>query len=214
MTRQARSPRATARVLQGDRAMAASHLRLICNVTSAIALPATLGALPVSAHGPGRPPKQVAPKLDAVLPLLNASVVRVRATNNLTGVRIADDLAVVLIPGNGPMPASFEVGLFGGWMPAQVERSDPAQRLVVLRLAGKREPAPKLAPADLPPGADFVVTAAGAGATLDIRTVWLEPDAPLEAPPGAAVFAVDGRFLGLATEAGPRRLLPAKAVLR
>ena len=193
--------------------MCDSCLRLI-SLSSALALAATLSALPVSAQGPGRPPKQVAPKLDAVLPQLNASLVRVRTPTNLTGVRVADDLAVVFVPGSGAMPASFEVGWCGGWTPAQVESSDPAQRLVLLRLAGRREPAPKLTPADLPPGADFVVTAAGAGATLDIKTVWLEPDAPLDAPPGAAVFALDGRFLGLATETGPRRLLPGKAVLR
>ena len=208
--------------------------RLVLAVTAA-ALTATV-VLPSSgaAQGPGQPPKRIAPSLDAVLPKLNNSVVRVRtpseaqlagsdasleaardgvATTDLTGVRIREDLAVVAIPGSGPMPSSFDVGLFGAWLPAPVVGTDAARRLVLVRTPGKRESAPELAPAAATlPG--FVVMAAGKGATLDIRTVWLAPDEPVEMPAGAVVFGVDGRFLGLVHEAdGRRTLLPAEGLL-
>jgi hypothetical protein len=90
---------------------------------------------------------------------------------------------------------------------------DANRRLVLVRTSGKREPAPELAPAAAKlPG--FVVMSASKGATLDIRTVWLAPDEPVDMPAGAAVFGVDGRFLGLVHEAGGRRvLLPAEGLV-
>ncbi len=186
------------------------------------------------AQGPGRPPKRIAPSLDAVLPHLNASVVRVRApseaqvaksdasleaardgvaTIDMTGLRVRDDLALVMVPGTGALPSTYDVGLFGGWLPAPVVASDTGRRLVLLQTSGRREPAPDLAPvATTAPG--FVVTAASVGPTLDIRTVWLAQGEPVELPAHGVVFAIDGRLVGLAAEVEGRRVIvPATEVL-
>jgi hypothetical protein len=204
-------------------------------VSGAVAMAAVAAIAPhVAGQGPGQPPKRIAPSLDAVLPKLNNSVVRVRtpseaqlagtdasleaardgvATTDLTGVRIREDLALVAIPGTGAMPTSFDVGLFGAWLPSPVVAADAERRLVVVRTSGRREPAPELAPARVKlPG--FVVMAASKGATLDIRTVWLAPDEPVDVAAGGAVFGVDGRFYGLVHEKDGRRiLLPGEGLL-
>jgi hypothetical protein len=187
-----------------------------------------------AAQGPGRPPKRIAPSLDAVLPHLNASVVRVRtpsetqlaksdasleaardgvATTHMTGLRVRDDLALILVPGTGALPSTYDVGLFDGWLPASVVASDPGRRLVLLHTSGRREPAPVLAPvATTAPG--FVVTAASVGPTLDIRTVWFAPPEPVDLPAHGVVFAIDGRLIGLAAEVeGRRAIVPAAEVL-
>jgi hypothetical protein len=207
-----------------------SAIRSIVAIASATAC--VIAAPAVHAQGPGNPPKRVAPTLDKVLPVLNRAVVRVRtpsesqlagsdasieaardgvATTELTGLRVAEDLALVTVPGSGALPASFDAGLFGAWMPARVAASDAAQRAVLLKLAGTREPAPALAAAALP-NAGFVVTAVSAGATLDIKTVWVSADAPLAAPAGAVVFDPEGRLLGVVPAAGGS-LTPGQAVL-
>ena len=205
-------------------------VRSILTIAGAAAL--AIAAPAVHAQGPGNPPKRVAPTLDKVLPVLDRAVVRVRtpsesqlagsdasleaardgvATTELTGLRIAEDLALVTIPGTGALPASFDAGLFGAWMPARVAGSDAAQRVVLVRLAGKRGPAATLVATALP-NAGFVVTAVSVGATLDIKTVWVSADSPLAAPAGAIVFDPDGRLLGV-VPAGGGSLTPGQAIL-
>jgi hypothetical protein len=195
--------------------MAASSLRLICGATLAGAALLGFGATG-AAQGPGQPPKRIAPKLDAVLPLLNASLVRVREAGTeqaLTGLRTADDQTLVWVPGTGPLPQQFEVGIFDTWSPATVLAAAPGDRYLLLRTAGHREPARRLDPALLEVPA-FVVAAAGAGKTLDVQTVWVDPREPITLAAGAAVFAMDGRLAGLVTEKdGRKALVPGTEVL-
>jgi hypothetical protein len=59
-----------------------------------------------------------------------------------------------------------------------------------------------------------VVGAVSVGATLDIRTVWLEPGETIDLPAGAAVFALDGRFAGLTSAVdGGTIIIPGADVL-
>ena len=52
------------------------------------------------------------------------------------------------------------------------------------------------------------------GTTFDIRTVWLEPGDKIDLPPGAAVWAVDGRFAGLTSAVdGGTIIIPGADVL-
>jgi hypothetical protein len=172
------------------------HTRLICALTVA-----TMGLGPVAVRagqGPGRPPKRVAPALDAVLPLLNDAVVRIKAGDTaLTGIRVKPDVALVTLPGDAPPPAGYEAALYDAWTAAPVVATDAATRTVLVRVPAPRNPAPALKPATLPPSAGFVIGAASKGQTLDIRTVWVEPGEAVGVPPGGAVFAVDGGFLGV-----------------
>ena len=56
--------------------------------------------------------------------------------------------------------------------------------------------------------------AVSVGPTLDIRTVWLEPGEKIDLPPGAAVFAGDGRFAGLTSAVdGGTIIIPGADVL-
>jgi hypothetical protein len=222
-----------ARVVHLGWAMNSIRTRLIGGlaIAASLALPAASAS-----QGPGRPPARVAPSLDAVLPLLDKSVVRVRtpseahlaasdasleaardgvATGDLTGLRLRDDLVVVPIPGTGALPTSFDAGVFGAWAPAPVVASDQAQRLVVVRVGARPGsgpvPAPKAAPAAVP---GFLVRAASAGATLDVKTVWVDALDGADVPAGALVFGVDGSFAGLgATRGGRQVILPAAGVV-
>ena len=190
--------------------MAISRPRLDGSI-SVLALAATLGALPASAQGPGRPPKQVAPKLDAVLPQLNA-IVPLRSADgaHLAAVRTSPDHALAYVPGSGELPAGYEARIDNAWTRLNGSSPDAARRLVLVRVpAGSPKP-PALTPKALPASAIFIVGAAGRGRDLDIQTVWLEPGGPIELPAGAVVFDADGGFLGLVTERdGRRAILPA-----
>lgn len=195
--------------------MAATSLRLICGATLVGA--ALLGFdVTGAAQGPGQPPKRIAPKLDAVLPLLNASLVRVRPAGTdraLTGLRIADDQTLVWVPESGPLPQQFETGVFDTWSPAVVLAAAPNDGYVLLRTAGHREKARRLDPAILEAPA-FVVAAAGAGKTLDVQTVWVDPREPITLAAGAAVFTMDGRLAGLVAEKdGGKALVTGTEVL-
>lgn len=187
--------------------MVASPLRLLCG--TALIGAALVGLGGVSAQGPGQPPKRIAPTLDAVLPLLNASLVRVRATGTeqaLTGLRITDDQALVWVPGTAPVPKAFETGIFDTWSPAAIRSTEG--RFVLLRTAGHREAARRLDPTTLAAPA-FVVAAAGAGKTLDVQTVWVDPREPITLAAGAAVFTMEGGFAGVVTESDGRKALLA-----
>ena len=187
--------------------MAASHLRLIRGAVLVGGV--LLGVDGVSAQGPGQPPKRIAPKLDAVLPLLNASLVRVRAAGSeeaLTGLRIADDQALVWVPGTAPVPKAFETGVFDTWSPATLQSTEG--RFVLLRTTGHREAARRLAPTTLAEPA-FVVAAAGAGKVLDVQTVWVDPREPITLAAGAAVFTMDGGLAGVVTESGGQKAVLA-----
>jgi hypothetical protein len=189
--------------------MMASSIRLACGVLS-VAAAVGLAASP-AAQGPGQPPKRIAPRLDAVLPLLNASLVRVRPAGSeqpLTGLRVTDEQTLVWVPGTGALPERFESGVFDTWSAAPVVATAAADRFVLLATTGHREAARRLEPAMLDEPA-FVVAAAGAGKTLDIETVWVDPREPVTLAAGAAVFTMDGRLAGLVTEAGGRRTLVA-----
>ena len=110
---------------------------------AALAMAVALAGAPARAQEPAKDPaKRVKPltmSLDKVLPLLNAAVVRVRtpsegqvaagdatleaardgvATTHLTGIRVSNDLAIVAVPDVDPPPASYDVALFDGWLPA------------------------------------------------------------------------------------------------
>jgi hypothetical protein len=180
-------------------------LRLICCVAIVVG-GVGLGA----AQGPGRPPKVVAPSLEPVMPLLNAVVVRVRAGDTpLTGIRFRPDLVVVTLPGEAPLPAGYELAEFDKWAAATVLATDTERRMVLLRVPAGKEML--IRPGTLPGTAGFVVGAASQGQTLDIRTVWVEPGQTPDLPPGAAVFGVDGYFMGVMTG---KTLLPGVDVLR
>ena len=197
---------------------------------AALAMAVALAGAPARAQEPAKDPakpvKQLSMSLDKVLPLLNAAVVRVRtpsegqvaagdatleaardgvATTNLTGIRVSNDLAIVSVPHVDPPPASYDVALFDGWLPARMVATDDGRRYALLRLSGQRAAAPKLAAAPMAPG--FVVAAVNVGQTLDIRTVWLEPGEKVDLPAGAAVFAADGRFAGLTAAVDGRTII-------
>jgi hypothetical protein len=185
------------------------------------------------AQDASRRPTRLTMTYDKVLPLLNTAVVRVRTpsesqvaagdatleaardgvkTTHLTGIRIADDLAIVSVPDVDPAPTSYDVALYDGWLPAPVVATDESRLYALLRVSGRREPAPTLAAAPITPG--FVVGAVSVGATLDIRSPWLEPGEKIDLPPGAAVWAVDGRFAGLtAAVDGGTIIIPGADVL-
>jgi hypothetical protein len=194
--------------------MAVSPIRLVSGAALAAVLLAF--APPLPAQGPGQPPKRIAPKLDAVLPLLNASLVRVRPAGSdaaLTGLRIRDDETLVWVPGTGALPQTYESGVFDTWSAATVRASAPVDRFVLLQTTGHREAARPLEPVLLKaPG--FVVAAAGAGKVLDVQTVWVDPAEPITLPAGAAVFTTDGKLAGVVTESsGKRTLIPGTEVL-
>jgi hypothetical protein len=224
-----------ARLLHGASLMV-TRATLLAAVAAVTAL-TVLAPAGVAAQGPGRPPARVAPSLDAVLPLLDKAVVRVRtpseaqlsgsdaslesardgvAQANLTGLRLRDDLVVVAIRGAGPLPTSFDVGVFGAWAPAPVLGTDAAQRLVLVRAAPRpgSGPMPALKPAT-PAVPGFLVRAASAGDRLDVQTVWVDAlDAPADLPEGAWVFGIDGSLAGLsASRGGKATIVPAAAVL-
>ena len=198
--------------------MIAIRIPLMSAVAMAAALAVT--ASPSEAgQGPGRPPARVAPSLDAVLPLLDKAVVRVRtpgvAQANLTGLRLRDDLVLVAVPGSGPLPTSFDVGVFGTWAPAPVLGSDAARRLVIVKAAPRPGsgpmPALKAATPALP---GFLVRAASTGDRLDVKTVWVDALDGADVPDGALVFGTDGSFAGLgASQGGKPTVLPAAGVL-
>jgi hypothetical protein len=185
------------------------------------------------AQDSGRRPTRLTMSLDKVLPLLNTAVVRVRTPSesqlaagdktiesardgvritHLTGIRVSDDLAIVLVPDVDPAPTSYDVALYDGWLPAPVVATDDSHLYALLRLSGQRGAAPAVAAAPVAPG--FVVGAVSVGATLDIRKPWLEPGDKIDLPPGAAVFAVDGRFAGLTSAVdGGTIIIPGADVL-
>ena len=201
-----------------------------------LAVAFALAAVPARGQEPAKDPakvKRLTMSLEAVLPLLNTAVVRVRtpseaqvaaadatleaardgvATTHLTGIRVSNDLAIVSVPDVDPPPASYDVALFDGWLPAAMVATDDARLYALLRLSGQRAAAPALAASPVAPG--FVVFAVSVGQTLDIRTVWLEPGEKVELPAGAAVFATDGRFAGLtAAVDGGTIIIPGADVL-
>jgi hypothetical protein len=125
---------------------------------------------------------------------------------------VRDDLAIVSVPDADPAPASYDVALFDGWLPAPMVATDDARLYAVLRLSGQREAAPALTAAPLTPG--WVVAAVSVGKRLDIQKVWLEPGEKVDLPPGAVVFASDGRFAGLtAAVDGGTIIIPGADVL-
>ena len=204
---------------------------------AALATALALAAVPTRAQEPAKDPAKpvigLTMSLDKVLPLLNTAVVRVRtpseaqvaagdatleaarngvATTHLTGIRISNDLAIVSVPDVDPPPASYDVALFDGWLPATMVATDDAHLYALLRISGQREAAPALAAAPVAPG--FVVAAVSVGQKLDIRTPWLEPGEKVDLPAGAAVFAMDGRFAGLtAAVDGGTIIIPGADVL-
>jgi hypothetical protein len=171
--------------------------------------------------------------LDKVLPLLNTAVVHVRTPSesqlaagdktlesardgvkvtHLTGLRVSDDLAIVSVPDVTPAPTSYDVALYDGWLPAAVVATDETGLYALLQVSGRRDAAPKIDAAPITPG--FVVGAVSVGTTFDIRTVWLEPGDKIDLPPGAAVWAVDGRFAGLTSAVdGGTIIIPGADVL-
>jgi hypothetical protein len=212
------------------RPTAPSVAALAVSVTLAAALPARAQE---PAKDPAKPVTRLKMSLDAVLPLLNTAVVRVRtpseaqvaagdatleaarngvATIHLTGIRVSNDLAIVAVPDVDPAPSSYDIALFDGWLPGTVVATDDARLYALLRISGRREPAPTLAAAPLTPG--FVVYAVSVGQTFDIKTMWLEPGEKADLPAGAAVFATDGRFAGLtAAVDGGTIIIPGADVL-
>jgi hypothetical protein len=146
------------------------------------------------AKDPAKPVITLKMNLDAVLPLLDTAVVRVRtpseaqvaggdatieaardgvATTHLIGIRISNDLLIVSVPDVDPPPASYDVALFDGWLPAPVVATDDAHLYALLRISGRREAAPVLAAAPVAPG--WVVAAVSLGQKLDLPRVFLEP---------------------------------------
>jgi hypothetical protein len=206
-------------------------------VVGALAIATALASAPALARqGPGRPPARVAPSLAAVMPLLDKAIVRVRtpsetqlagsdatleaardgvATADLTGLRVRDDLVVVAVPGSGPMPTSFDVGVFGAWAPAPVLGTDASQRLVLVRAAPRPGSGPMPAlEAGTPAVPGFLVRAASSGDRLDVKTVWVDAVDGADVADGAFVFGTDARFVGLgASRGGKRTILPAAGVL-
>jgi hypothetical protein len=165
----------------------------------------------VSAQGPGREPKRVAPSLDAVLPQLNSAVVRLRSgATPVTGIRVQSDLAVVMLPVDAPAPDRYSAAVFDNWTAAPIVARDADRSMVLVRVPPAAA-APALKSAALPATAGFVVGAANLGPNLDIRTVWVEPGETPAVAPGAAVFAVDGAFLGVLQG---RSLVPAADILK
>jgi len=214
--------------------------RLSALPVAGLAMALALAAVPARAQEPAQNPakdpakvKRLTMSLEAVLPLLNTAVVRVRtpseaqvagadatleaardgvAITHLTGIRVSNDLAIVSVPDIVPTPSTYDVALFDGWLPAALVATDDSRLYALLRLSGQRAAAPTLTAAPLAPG--FVVAAVSVGQTLDIRTVWLEPGEKVELPPGAAVFATDGRFAGLTAAAdGGTIFIPGADVL-
>jgi hypothetical protein len=206
-------------------------------IAAALTIAAALGLAPVvAAQGPGRPPAHVAPSLATVTPILDKTVLRVRtpseaqlaasdatleaardglASTDLTGLRLRDDLVVVAVPGTGPLPTSFDVGVFGTWVPAPVVGSDAARRLVLVKAGPRPGSAPtpplKTAPAAVP---GFLVRAASKGTILDIQTVWVDALDGADVPEGALVFGTDGSFVGVgAVKGGSRTILPAEGIV-
>ena len=176
---------------------------------------------PVQAQETSRQPTRLTMSLEKVLPLLNTAVVRVRIpgasaegakVTHLTGIRVTNDLAIVAVPDVDPAPTSYEVALFDGWLPAPVVGTDANHLYALLQVSGRREAAPKMDAAAVAPG--FVVGAVSVGPTMDIKSVWLEPGEKIDLPPGAAVFAVDGRFAGLTSAVdGGTIIIPGADVL-
>src|SRR5687767_11650338 len=103
----------------------------IAALASAIALAGATGRAQEPAKDPAK--VKLTMSLEAVLPLLNTAVVRVRtpseaqvaagdatleaardgvATTHLTGIRVSNDLAIVSIPDVDPPPASYDVAFF------------------------------------------------------------------------------------------------------
>ena len=204
---------------------------------AALAMAVALAAAPARAQEPAKDPAKpvirLTMSLEKVLPLLNTAVIRVRtpseaqvaagdatleaarngvATTHLTGIRVSNDLAIVSVPDVDPAPASYDVALFDGWLPATVVATDDAHLYALLRISGQREAAPALAAAPVAPG--FVVAAVSVGQKLEIPREWLEPGEKVNLPAGAAVFAMDGRFAGLtAAVDGGTIIIPGADVL-
>jgi hypothetical protein len=204
---------------------------------AALAMAVVLAAAPARAQEPAtdaaKRVTRLTMSLDAVLPVLNTSVVRVRtpseaqvatgdatleaardgvATTHLTGIRVSNAFVIVAIPDIDPAPASYDIALFDGWLPAPVVATDDSRLYALLRIDGRREDAPALAAAPVAPG--FVVAAVSVGQTLDITKVWLEPGEKVDLPAGAAVFATDGRFAGLTSAVdGGTIIIPGADVL-
>jgi hypothetical protein len=202
----------------------------------AVAVASALAGSPSPASAqdaPGRQPTRLTMSLEKVLPLLNTAVVRVRTpgeaqsatgdapagaardaakVTHLTGIRISDDLAIVSVPDVDPAPTSYDVALYDGWLPAPVVAKDDSGLYALLRVSGRREPAPTLAAAPIAPG--FVVGAVSVGGRLTFAFPWLEPGETIDLPPGAAVWAVDGRFAGLSSAVdGGTIIIPGADVL-
>ena len=188
---------------------------------------------PAGAQDAGSRTTRLTMSLEKVLPLLNTAVVRVRTPSesqpgkadappatakegakvtHLTGIRVGDDLAIVSVPDVDPAPASYDVALFDGWLPATIVATDEAHLYALLRISGQREAAPALVAAPVAPG--WVVAAVSVGKTLEIPREWLEPGEKVPLPAGAAVFAMDGRFAGLtAAVDGGTIIIPGADVL-
>lgn len=197
---------------------------LLAALTMAAAI--AVATRPVQAQETPRQPIRLTMSLEKVLPLLNTAVVRVRtpggatpgaspdaaALTHLTGIRVTNDLAIVAVPDVDPAPASYEVALYDKWLPAPIVGTDESHLYALLKVSDRPEAAPKLDAAPVAPG--FVVGAVSVGPTLDIRKPWLEPGEKIDLPPGAAVFAVDGRFAGLTSAVdGGTIIIPGAEVL-
>lgn len=185
------------------------------------------------AQDPGRRPTRLTMSLDKVLPLLNTAVVKVRTPSesqlaagdktleaardgvkmtHLTGIRVSDELAIVAVPDVDPAPTSYDVALYDGWLPAPVVATDDRGLYALLRVSGRRDAAPKLDPAPIAPG--WVVGAVSVAGKLEIPRVWLEPGDKIDLPPGATVWATDGRFAGLTSAVdGGTIIIPGADVL-
>jgi hypothetical protein len=188
----------------------------------ATALAVAVAPHAVHAQDAAKPVTRLTMSLDAVLPLLNQAVMRVRTPGettdrakmtHLTGIRISNDLVIVSVPDVDPAPTSYGVGLYDGWLPAPVVATDESGLYALLQVGGLPGAAPTLTPAPVAPG--FVVGAVSVGQGLDIRQVWREPGEKIvDLPPGAAVFAVDGRFAGLTSAVdGGTIIVPGADVL-
>jgi hypothetical protein len=213
-------------------------LRTVAALAAAVAVAlagtvAPAAAQDAGAQGSDGRVRRLPMSLEKVLPLLNTAVVRVRTPSeshlaagdktlesardgvkmtHLTGIRVSDDLAIVSVPDVDPAPTSYDVALYDGWLPAPIVATDESGLYALLQVSGRREAAPQIAAAPITPG--FVVGAVSVGATLDIRTVWLEPGDKIDLPPGAAVWAVDGRFAGLTSAVdGGTIIIPGADVL-
>jgi hypothetical protein len=192
-------------------------------VVAALAAAVAVAVAPHAVHAQDapKPVTRLTMDLKAVLPMLNTAVMRVRTPGeasdakmtHLTGIRVGNDLVIVSVPDIDPAPTSYSVGVYDRWVPAPVAAKDESGLYALLQVGDLPGAAPTLIPAPVAPG--FVVGAVSTGPILDIRQVWREPGEKIvDLPPGAAVFAVDGRFAGLTSAVdGGTIIIPGADVL-